>query len=60
MLDPEDRFYQREGSDYFRTKPILEVSAMKALENVEFVAEIHTSRYWRPFLPYTCTTDQIL
>jgi radical S-adenosyl methionine domain-containing protein 2 len=45
MLDPDGRFYQREGSDYLRSAPILDVGAATALQSVEFDAETYTSRY---------------
>tara|TARA_R110002126_G_scaffold185206_1_gene333715 strand:- start:194 stop:1048 length:855 start_codon:yes stop_codon:yes gene_type:complete len=45
MLDPDGRFYQREGSDYLRSAPILDVGAATALQSVEFDAETYSSRY---------------
>ena len=45
MLDPDGRFYQREGSDYLRSAPILEVGAAIALQSVEFDAETYFNRY---------------
>jgi radical S-adenosyl methionine domain-containing protein 2 len=45
MLDPDGRFYQREGSDYLRSAPILDVGAATALESIEFDAEAYSSRY---------------
>lgn len=45
MLDPDGRFYQREGSDYLRSAPILDVGAATALQSVEFDAETYFSRY---------------
>lgn len=45
MLDPDGRFYQRDGSDYLRSDPILEVGAATALKNIEFDLETYSSRY---------------
>lgn len=45
MLDPDGRFYQREGSDYLRSAPILDVGAATALDSIEFDAETYFSRY---------------
>jgi radical S-adenosyl methionine domain-containing protein 2 len=45
MLDPDGRIYQREGSDYVRSPPILEVGATTALQTVEFDAATYFSRY---------------
>lgn len=45
MLDPDGRFCQREGSDYLRSAPILDVGAATALQSVEFDAETYFSRY---------------
>jgi radical S-adenosyl methionine domain-containing protein 2 len=45
MLDPEGRFYQRDGSDYLRSDPIVEVGAAIALKSVEFDATTYASRY---------------
>lgn len=45
MLDPQGCFYQREGSDYLRTAPIVEVGAENALKQVEFDIETYASRY---------------
>ena len=45
MLDPDGRFYQREGSDYLCSAPILDVGAATALQSVEFDTEAYSSRY---------------
>ena len=45
MLDPDGRFYQREGSDYLRSAPILDVGAATALQSIEFDAKTYFSRY---------------
>jgi len=45
MLDPDGRFYQREGSNYLNSAPILDVGAENALRSVEFDAETYSSRY---------------
>ncbi|WP_394198562.1 viperin family antiviral radical SAM protein [Litoreibacter albidus] len=45
MLDPDGRFYQREGSSYIRSAPILDVGAATALRSVEFDAKTYSSRY---------------
>jgi radical S-adenosyl methionine domain-containing protein 2 len=45
MLDPDGCFYQREGSSYLRSPPILEVGAASALQSVEFDVETYASRY---------------
>lgn len=45
MLDPDGRFYQREGSDYLRSAPILDEGAATALQSVEFDTETYFSRY---------------
>lgn len=45
MLDPDGRFYQRQGSDYLRSAPILEVGAVKALQLIEFDTKTYASRY---------------
>ena len=45
MLDPDGRFYQRAGSDYLRSPPIVEVGAASALQGVEFDSETYSSRY---------------
>jgi radical S-adenosyl methionine domain-containing protein 2 len=45
MLDPDGCFYQREGSGYLRSAPILDVGAATALQSVEFDAETYFSRY---------------
>lgn len=45
MLDPDGRFYQREGSDYLRSAPILSIGAATAIQAVEFDAETYSSRY---------------
>jgi radical S-adenosyl methionine domain-containing protein 2 len=45
MLDPDGHFYQREGSGYLRSAPILDVGAATALQSVEFDAETYFSRY---------------
>lgn len=45
MIDPAGRFYQREGSEYLRTKPIADVGAQPALSGVEFDAACYLSRY---------------
>lgn len=45
MLDPDGCFYQREGSDYLRSKPILVVGAATALRSIEFDAKTYSSRY---------------
>lgn len=46
MLDPDGRFYQRQGSHYLRSAPVLEVGAATALQSVEFDAETYLNRYW--------------
>ncbi len=45
MLDPDGCIYQREGSSYIRSAPILDVGATAALQTVEFDAETYSSRY---------------
>jgi radical S-adenosyl methionine domain-containing protein 2 len=45
MIDPQGRFYQREGSGYLRSKPIVEVGAEQALRGVEFDARAYSKRY---------------
>jgi radical S-adenosyl methionine domain-containing protein 2 len=45
MLDPSGRFYQREESDYVRSKGILEAGATSALKSVQFDAHTFLSRY---------------
>ena len=45
MLDPDGRFYQREGSDYLRSAPIVQVGAASALQGVEFDSKAYSSRY---------------
>tara|TARA_R110000850_G_scaffold8890_1_gene32693 strand:- start:672 stop:1526 length:855 start_codon:yes stop_codon:yes gene_type:complete len=45
MLDPEGRFYQREGSGYVKSAPIVKVGAAHALEGVDFDAKTYVSRY---------------
>lgn len=45
MLDPDGRFYQRDGSDYMRSASILDVGAAIALRSVEFDAKTYASRY---------------
>jgi len=45
MLDPDGRFYQREGSDYLRSAPIRDVGAATAIQSVEFDAAAYLSRY---------------
>jgi radical S-adenosyl methionine domain-containing protein 2 len=45
MLDPEGRFYQREGSCYVKSAPIVQVGAAHALEGVDFDAKTYVSRY---------------
>ena len=45
MIDPAGRFYQREGSEYLRTKPITDLGAELALSGVEFDAACYLRRY---------------
>lgn len=45
MLDPDGRFYQRDGSDYLRSEPLVEVGAATALRGVEFDAATYAGRY---------------
>ncbi|MGR3198005.1 MAG: viperin family antiviral radical SAM protein [Paracoccus sp. (in: a-proteobacteria)] len=45
MLDPDGRSYQREGSGYLRSAPILDLGAATALQSIEFDAETYFSRY---------------
>ncbi|WP_306751521.1 viperin family antiviral radical SAM protein [Paracoccus actinidiae] len=45
MIDPQARFYQREGSGYLRSPPITEVGAMEALRGVEFSVGVYAKRY---------------
>lgn len=45
MLDPEGSFYQREGSSYVKSDPIVQVGAAQALHGVEFDAKTYISRY---------------
>jgi radical S-adenosyl methionine domain-containing protein 2 len=45
MLDPDGRFYQRDGSDYLRSESIVQVGAATALQGVEFDTATYASRY---------------
>jgi radical S-adenosyl methionine domain-containing protein 2 len=45
MLNPDGCFYQREGSGYLDSAPILDVGAATALQSIEFDAETYFSRY---------------
>lgn len=45
MLDPDCRFYQRYGSSYSRSDPILSVGAMSALKQVNFDYSTYLTRY---------------
>lgn len=45
MLDPEGRFYQREGSSYIKSEAVAKVGAAKALQSVEFDAQTFLTRY---------------
>lgn len=45
MLDPEGRFYQREGSGYVKCVPIVQVGAARALAGVDLDAKTYASRY---------------
>ena len=45
MIDPDGCFYQRDGSNYLRSDPILEVGVFEALRGVEFDAETYAGRY---------------
>ncbi len=45
MLNPEGRFYQRIGSDYLSSEPVVQVGAATALRRVEFDVETYASRY---------------
>lgn len=45
MLDPDGRFYQREGSGYMKSDPVALIGAAHALRGVEFDAKTYMSRY---------------
>ena len=45
MLNPDGCFYQREGSGYLDSAPILDVGAATALQSIEFDAKTYFSRY---------------
>ena len=45
MLNPEGRFYQREGSSFMQSEPVLQDGAAVALRDMEFDAETYLSRY---------------
>lgn len=45
MIDPQGRFYQRDGSSYLRSAPIIDVGAREALRGVEFDASAYSQRY---------------
>lgn len=45
MLNPEGRFYQRDGSHFMQSEPVLKDGAALALKSVEFDAKTYLTRY---------------
>lgn len=45
MLDPSGRFYQRNGSGYSFTRPIMDIGIFPALREVKFDTKAYLSRY---------------
>lgn len=45
MLNPEGCFYQRDGSGYIKSAPVVQVGAEEALKSIEFDAQTYISRY---------------